>query len=459
VSKISYPRTDSKRETQKECTKLSRQIDYLLSKHFLTDAELEELIALIKNINWAYGALSYRLKAIKKIHELRNTVLRAQHERYQKELDTYHKEQDALKEQRQTALKQQLDTIAFDAQLSRLQQNISTHKYFLERANRLKFEIQTATLLLTPSSDVRSIADKLNQPLVDEPAFTPYDFKKVATCNDTVYFRDDGGEVLRNTYLEKVNGRQYEQPKNKNRDKLISDDERSQLEKEVDNIVTLSDDTKKAIFDGWMKGGMTQIDSEFHELQDFEKCVEVLDDLGVMFDTYRELGKHGVGKEMFHIYGYQKEHYPAYCLFTSRPSKKGEPRGNVPLIPGLKNYNEKTALCFAIFDGQHIGVEHYKATRASEKFMKELQAAGNQATLGMWLDKAVEWNSEIFTERLEREATPPYDREELAKQGRKAAIAIRNITKAHFIGLEGEAVLDLELENGRHRNKPVKKGK
>jgi hypothetical protein len=459
VSIISYPRTESKRETQKECTKLSSRIDFLLSKHFLTDAELEELIGLIAHINWAHGALSYRLKAIKKAHELRNKVLRAQHEQYQKELEAYYKEQDALEEHRQAAFKKRLDTSVLDAQLSRLGENIAKHKHFIERSNRLKLEIQTATLLLTPSSDVRSFSEKLNQPLVNEPAFTPYDFKKVATCSNTVYFCDEGGEVLRNTYLEKVNVRQYERPKYNNRDEFISDDERSQLEKEVDNIITLSDDTERAIFDGWMKGEITQIDSEFHELQDFGKCIEVLDDLGVMFDTYDELGKRDLGKEMFHKYGYQKEHYPPYSCFTLRAKYKGESRGNVPLIPGLKNYNEKMALCFAIFDGQHIDVEHYKTTRASEKFMSELQADNKKATLGMWLDKAVEWNTEIFTERLEREATPPYDREKLAKQGRKAAVAIRNITKAHFVGLEGEAVLDLELENGKYRNNPVKKGK
>ena len=89
--------------------------------------------------------------------------------------------------------------------------------------------------------------------------------------------------------------------------------------------------------------------------------------------------------------------------------------------------------------------------------MKDLQAKGENATLGQWLDKAVEWNSEIFTERLERDAIEPYDRDALAKQGRKAAVAMRNVTQAHFVSLEGSNVLSLKLENGKHRNKPSAK--
>tara|TARA_R110002167_G_scaffold366285_1_gene594479 strand:+ start:7312 stop:8715 length:1404 start_codon:yes stop_codon:yes gene_type:complete len=458
VSKISYPRTQTKSATQSKCRELIKRIEHLLLKSYLTEAELEELIALIGCINWAYGARNYRLKALRRIHELRQKVLREQEKRYQQELDAYYQKQTELEEQRKSAIEAGNNINMFDAQLTSLKQDIALHNAFIKSSNELKLEIQTATLLLTSSHDVRSISDKLNQPFEDDSTFKPYNFKELANANGSKYYRDQYGEILREIDLEQVDITLYEErTKNINRDKLISDTERSQLESEVDNINTLSIDARKAIFDGWMKGGITQLDNEFEELKDANKCIQVLNDFGVMFDTYGELGKRGVGQDMFHKYGYQKEHYPPYSCFTERLKIGKESRGSIPLIHGLNNYNEKKALCFAIFDGQHIDEEHYKATRASEAFMKDLQAKGENATLGQWLDKAVEWNSEIFTERLERDAIEPYDRDALAKQGRKAAVAMRNVTQAHFVSLEGSNVLSLKLENGKHRNKPSAK--
>ncbi|WP_318489467.1 hypothetical protein [Photobacterium leiognathi] len=454
MSKISYPRTQTKSATQNKCRELIKRIDYLLLKSYLTEAELEELIALIGCINWSYGALSYRLKALRRIHEFRQKLLRDQEERHQQELDSYYQKQAELEEQRKAALDTENNINMFDVQLTSLQSDIALHNAFIKSSNELKLEIQIATLLLTSSRDVRSIVDKLNQPLSDDPTFKPYSFKELANASGSKYYCDKYGEILREIDLTKVDIANYEErSKNINRDKLISDAERSQLESEVDNINTLSVDARKAILDGWMKGGITQLDSEFEELKDANKCIQVLNDFGVMFDTYSELGKRGVGQEMFHKYGYQKEHYPPYSCFTERLKIGKESRGSIPLIDGLNNYTEKKALCFAIFDGQHINEEHYKATRASEAFMKELQENGEYATLGQWLDKAVEWNSEIFTERLERDAIEPFDRDALAKQGRKAAIAMRNVTQAYFISLEGSNVLGLKLENGKYRNK------
>ncbi|MUK27393.1 hypothetical protein [Aliivibrio fischeri] len=454
MSKISYPRTQTKSATQSKCRELIKRIESLLSKGHLTEAEIEELIALIGHINWAYGARSYRLKALRRIHDLRQRVLREQEERFKQELDAYYQKQAELEEQRKAAIEAGNEVKMLDAQLTSLLHSIALHNDFINDTNELKLEIQTATLLLTSSHDVRSIADKLNQPFEDDSSFKPYNFKELADTNGSKYYHDQYGEILRETDLEQVDITQYEdRAKNINRDKLISDAERSQLESEVDNINTLSIDARKAIFDGWMKGGITHLDNEFEELKDVNKCIQVLNDFGVMFDTYSELGKRGVGQEMFHKYGYQKEHYPPYSCFTERLKIGKESRGSIPLIDGLNNYNEKKALCFAIFDGQHIDEEHYKVTRASEAFMKELQAKGENATLGQWLDKAVEWNAEIFTERLERDAKEPYDRDALAKQGRKAAVAMRNVTQAHFVSLEGSNVLSLKLENGKHRNK------
>ncbi|MFN1549366.1 hypothetical protein [Vibrio natriegens] len=458
MSKISYPRTQTKSATQAKCRELVQRINYLLLKSHLTEAELEELIALIGCINWAHGARSYRLKALRRVHELRQRILREQTTRIKQERDAYYEEKAELQKQRTAALAAGQNAKMLEAQLTSLLKSIDLHNNFIEDSNRLKLEIQTATLLLTSSDDVRPIVDKLNQPFKDDPTFKPYDFKYLADTNGSRYYGESYGEILRESYLEHVDLRQYEErAKNTNRDKLISDAERAQLESEVDNINTLSTEARKAIFDGWMKGGITHLDNEFEELKDTNKCIEVLNDFGVMFDTYGELGKRGVGQDMFHKYGYQKEHYPPYSCFTERLKIGKESRGSIPLIDGLNNYNEKNALCFAIFDGQHINEEHYKATRASEAFMKELQLKGENATLGQWLDKAVEWNSEIFTERLERDAKEPYDRDALAKQGRKVAIAMRNVTQAHFVSLEGSNVLSLKLENGKHRNKPSAK--
>ncbi|WP_137166986.1 hypothetical protein [Salinimonas lutimaris] len=423
-----YPRTGSKKDNQRNANHLTKRINKLLSKGVLTESELEELIQLLGGVIWSHGALSYRLKALRAAHELRDKILKA--------LKKHHNEQ-----------------------LSDENQYSSAGGLSATRIREFEQQLQVATLLIGPSNDSRSVVEKLNQPIADSPDFTPYSFQEITRTDHTVYYCDIDGDLLRVLDLEHKTQRQLEKdeallaevlpPK---KTSYIDDDERARLEAEVDNLNTLSDDTRQTILNGWQQGNITHIDQEFPELENFNKCVSILDDLGVMFGTYEEL-KSGEFKTMFNKNGYQAEHYPPLSTLLARAVAQGEARGAVPRIDGIVNYTEKQALCFAVFDGQSKGFEHYNVTRAAEAFMKSLAEKGEKATLGQWLDKAVDYYAKEFTKRLEREAVEPFDKPALAKQGRKAAVAIRNVTRAHFIALDGKDVLDLPLENGKYRNK------
>lgn len=453
MSSISYPRTETKAETKRDCEEVVFLINELLSKGYLTTKELRLLIELISKINWVIGAKSYKIKTLKKAQALVEQILTADQRLRNEELKACYKEREELKNKGNSKARV-------------LDEKININETFISGYNNLRLQLQTAALLLSGSDDTRPIFERLNQPIVDEPSFRPYDFKSFKAFDGVTYFRDDNGNLLRQAFLEKVDIEVYEEEYHRSQasgsNDLITLDERVKLEQEVNNIASLSSETRTEIEEGWMCGRVTRLDHEFPELNNVNKCIEVLDDFGVLFGKYNELGKSGKGKNMFHINGYQKEHYPPYSLFMVRATMKNEGRSSVPLIDGLGEYSEKNALCFSIFDGQHKHEEHWFATRESEKFMNALQAKGVKATLGNWLDKSIEWNATIFTGRLERDAVMPEDlneraqlKKQLAAQGRKAAIALRNVTKAHFIGLAGTNVLDIRLENGRYRNRSV----
>jgi hypothetical protein len=428
----SYPRTKTQRDTKNQAYALRDLIRKLLSQGYLSAADLETLIRLCGELNWAIGARSYIVKALRALHDLRVKA--------------------ALEEAKNRARLEDFARMlekAGQEDRDRIQQQLDDAKKKQELFERLRLETQISTLLATDSRDIRPIHEKLNNPLPNEyPDFKPYDFKRKAETDGTAYYKDSDGTYLIEKYLDKVDASHQKT----DFDGLMDEGSRARLEKEVDNLSKLDPETRNEIMEGFIKGDVHVLSDKYPELADFDKCMAVLDDMGVLVGKWKDLGRKGNHEDMFVKGGYQREHIPPLQTFHKERAL-GRDRTKVPLIDGIGEYDHDNAICFGIFDGQHTNEEHYITSRAQENFMKELQGEGKNATLGEWLNKSVEWNKEIFEKRAMRGETLPLSdttKAQISVEAEKAAIAMRNVAKAHFIGIGAD--LNTPLENGKYRD-------
>jgi hypothetical protein len=410
---ISYIRTVGD-ETKLKAEELKRLLQQLL----IGNGSLQDILSLVNQIGW--DNLSSEMRA--KLYTLLRRYLNLQHEQ--------------LNQQRSAIDNLENNFAVLDDQ----QRKILTDFYALQSDVRcLEASFQTAIVLST-----------------NLPAGTPYDvilnasghyqFEHLSDDGGTHYFRDEKtGALLCHRYLEKSVPYTYEAEKIR------------QFYADVDNLSTMKPETRKLIEEGFSQDNAFFIKGEYSELQDMDLCLKVLDDVGIQVGTYDEL-KNKKYQDMTTA-GHQKEHYPPLSSFYDREKESAEGRHQVPTIDGIPKYSEGDALCWFIHDGQSVGTEHRIATDGAKEFARKLITEGRQASLGEWLDKGVEYNTEAIAQRLMLQEDimdlSPERRKQLKTQvydtAKRAAFALRNVTAAHIIAQaapkNAEEVLKTKLNN------------
>ena len=161
-------------------------------------------------------------------------------------------------------------------------------------------------------------------------------------------------------------------------------------------------------------------------------CAEIF----ACFDPPIEMGPHG---EMDKSVARQAEHVPP----CSNMHVKGRDGAT---IPGCEKYSTSKAMTWMVEDGQRLGTEHQRLTKAMRDFS---QANGNSnKTLKQWMDKYQEATKDVLKDRAVTKAGKNYDKDSLAAA---AAECIREKVDASF---QGKVSQSTPLRNGQAGGKP-----
>jgi hypothetical protein len=156
------------------------------------------------------------------------------------------------------------------------------------------------------------------------------------------------------------------------------------------------------------------------------------------FDPPIEMGPH---EDMDKSRARQAEHVPP----CSNMHVQG--RGGTR-IPGCENYDTSKAMTWMVEDGQRIGTEHQRLTKAMREFSQANEAAGKNASLKQWMD---EYQKECKKVLKDRPVTPAAKRLNKDSLAQAAAECIRERVDASF---KGKVAQQTPLRNGQAQGKP-----
>jgi hypothetical protein len=154
------------------------------------------------------------------------------------------------------------------------------------------------------------------------------------------------------------------------------------------------------------------------------------------FDPPIEMGPHD---EMDKSRARQAEHVPPCSNFHV----KG--RGGTR-IPGCDRYRTSKAMTWMVEDGQKLGTEHQRLTKAMRDFAKG--NGSNNKTLKQWMDEYQKAAKDVLKDRPVTDDAKKYDKDELAA---RAAECIREKVDASF---KDKVDQNTPLRNGQAGGKP-----
>lgn len=165
------------------------------------------------------------------------------------------------------------------------------------------------------------------------------------------------------------------------------------------------------------------------------------------FDPPIEMGPH---EDMNKSRARQAEHVPP----CSNMHVKG--RGGTR-IPGCENYDTSAAMTWMVEDGQRLGTEHQRLTKAMREFSQANEAAGKNASLKQWMDKYQQECKKVLKDRAVKRSAKHLDKDSLAQA---AAECIRERVDDSF---KGKVDQKTPLRNGQAQGKaptaPVRTGR